>query len=301
MESLILELQKDGMNPSIEVSSLLRKAYVVAKKLKVNDFADWLSKELNGFNSGDEIPNYRKVQGTIKAHNPFHGWVPVILQDTEMAENLSTRMINQSIPELENVIKNAKDRNIDYGTIRFPNDIERLLMSTFEVELVPQLLVDNSQIHKIIESVRNTVLEWALKLEEDGILGEGMTFSEKEQEKASTTTYHITNNIGYMTNSQLQQHTINSNQTMEVKGFDYGQIKQFISEVKRNLEKLDINDDAKEELVTDIQTVELQLNSSKPKDKIIKEGLASIRNILEGIGGSLIASGLLEHFPNLTF
>ena len=36
----------------------------------------------------------------------------------------------------------------------------------------------------IIEKVKNTVLEWTLKLEEEGVLGEGMRFSVKETHSA---------------------------------------------------------------------------------------------------------------------
>lgn len=36
----------------------------------------------------------------------------------------------------------------------------------------------------IIEKVKNTILEWTLKLEEEGVLGEGMRFSDKEKQSA---------------------------------------------------------------------------------------------------------------------
>lgn len=44
-----------------------------------------------------------------------------------------------------------------------------------------------SEIYRIISTVRNKILDWALLLEENEIFGEGMTFTEKEKEIASTT------------------------------------------------------------------------------------------------------------------
>jgi hypothetical protein len=38
-----------------------------------------------------------------------------------------------------------------------------------------------------MSTVRNKILEWAIILEENGILGEDMTFSEEEKKVATTT------------------------------------------------------------------------------------------------------------------
>jgi hypothetical protein len=45
-------------------------------------------------------------------------------------------------------------------------------------------LISISSMVKICESVKNIILEWALDLEKEGILGEGLSFNQKEKEKA---------------------------------------------------------------------------------------------------------------------
>ncbi len=45
----------------------------------------------------------------------------------------------------------------------------------------------------IIEKVKNTVLEWTLKLEEEGVLGEGMRFSDKEKQNAKALPQTVNN------------------------------------------------------------------------------------------------------------
>jgi AbiTii-like protein len=42
----------------------------------------------------------------------------------------------------------------------------------------------------ILETVRMVILNWTLKLEEDGILGEGLSFSSSEKQTASEHTYN---------------------------------------------------------------------------------------------------------------
>lgn len=47
-----------------------------------------------------------------------------------------------------------------------------------------EFLKNESEIYRILSTVRNKILEWALFLEENEIIGEGMTFTDKEKKKA---------------------------------------------------------------------------------------------------------------------
>lgn len=49
MGSLVRDLQKQAMDSSIPITDLLRSAYVVAKKLKIEEFEKWTNLELNGY------------------------------------------------------------------------------------------------------------------------------------------------------------------------------------------------------------------------------------------------------------
>lgn len=299
MGSLVLELQKDGMDSSMKVSDLLRKAYVVAKKLKIEKFAKWIDFELNGYTDSSVLPDYRHVNGQVKAHNPYNGLIPVILQDSEMAEGLSKNVVIQPVTELENLVVSASSKKTSSLTMKFPQSVEQALMSGFEMNFIPYFVMDVSQVVGVLESTRNTVLNWALQLEEDGILGEGMTFSESEKKTAANSTYYITNNIGSMSNSQLQQHTVDSNQTISNTGVDLEEVKKLLEHIDHKWDELMMGEEIKTEFKADIQTIKSQLSSTKPKINIIKEGLASVRNILEGMTGSIIATGLLIEINTL--
>lgn len=58
-ESIVLELQREALDDKNQASSLLRKALVVAKKLRIKDFEDWANKELSGYLATDTVPQYR--------------------------------------------------------------------------------------------------------------------------------------------------------------------------------------------------------------------------------------------------
>ena len=44
MDGIVLELQREAMDKNADVESLLRKAYVIARKLKLSDFGYNVSK-----------------------------------------------------------------------------------------------------------------------------------------------------------------------------------------------------------------------------------------------------------------
>ncbi|NEO34745.1 MAG: hypothetical protein F6K36_31050 [Symploca sp. SIO3C6] len=71
-------------------------------------------------------------------------------------------------------------------------------------------------------------------------------------------------------------------------------ISKFLMEFKGNIKDLNLSSEAEAEAEAEILTLEAQMQSPKPKASIIREGLSSIRSILEGVAGSIVATGLLK-------
>jgi AbiTii-like protein len=102
MSSLVLELQREALDDKVSAVSLLRKAYVVAVKLNLGQFKEWIELESKGYaGSGKETPQYRHAQGVLRVHNPFHGFQPFIIQDPELAEKVSQAWLNNPLSEIE--------------------------------------------------------------------------------------------------------------------------------------------------------------------------------------------------------
>jgi hypothetical protein len=183
--------------------------------------------------------------------------------------------------------------------MHFPKITELQIMKGAPYFAQPVLLVPDVSVYGIIEAVRNALLNWALKLEQDGILGEGITFSEREKTIASSVNYHIENFVGEMNNSQLQQGTHHSTQTQTVQNVDVDLVKEILGSLKDSLKEIGIEGEQRKQLLADIQTIEPQLSSPKPNTSIIREGMRSIRHILEQAAGNLIASDILQRMSEL--
>ena len=283
------------MDKSVDVSDLLRKAMVVSRKLGINEIEDWIKRELSGYNKANEIPEYREISGQVKVYNPYHGWQPLHFRDHKYAELLSKKKIGQAVGQLDSIRQN--DTN-GYLVVPFNDYTKNNLMSSMDIPLEPSLLVSDTQLYKILEGVRNEILNWSLDLESKGIIGDGMSFSKEEKKAASKISYHVTNNIGSMSNSQLQQDSPYSSQNLNVNiaGVELG---DFIKELKASLNDLELEADEKAELKAEVLTLEHQLASPKPKDIIISESLKSTRSILEGITSSVLAAGLLSQLASI--
>jgi hypothetical protein len=97
-----------------------------------------------------------------------------------------------------------------------------------------------------------------------------------------------------MAHSQIQQSSSKSIQIGIVDENRYSEIREIIRLLKENLDKLNLKIIDKADIQTEIQTIELQMSSSKPKSTIIKECLISIKRILENAIGSMVASDILS-------
>jgi len=90
-------------------------------------------------------------------------------------------------------------------------------------------------------------------------------------------------NIGTMTNSNISQASSGVNQTITINPETKKEIIDLINTLKEFLENEELRQEQKDELSSDISTIESQINSPKPKTGIISESLSSAKNILESV------------------
>jgi len=209
--SIVLELQNQAIDSNSDILSLLRKALLVSHKLGLKDFEDWVNNELNGYKDKVEIPEYRKVHGELKVLNPVRGWIPVIIEDKEIEEFLSYKKTFDSIPSLCSLV-NSKDKQLIMPML----GKENVLISNYTgYESKYQLFISCNSIVNIIEQVKNKILDWSLILEEQGIIGNGLMFTQEEKAKAQNEpkiVNYISNFYGDVLDTQIQVGTFGSKQ-----------------------------------------------------------------------------------------
>lgn len=292
MSSVIIELQRDALNRQIPITDLLRKSFVVARKLGISDFEKWVACELNGYEEIQEIPEYRQISGSVKAWNPYHGWQPVFFPNSELENVLTKCPCSQSIAEIESLL--WADSHTSSLQMPFAPETEQKLRKAIGFHTQITLIVPSTALVRIVDAVRTIILNWSIKLEEDGILGEGLSFTSQERETAEKTSYNINNFFGPVQSPQIQQQTSKSYQFSTENKLEIKSLTSFIESLLSQIDKIDLASDFKQELSAEINTIKSQTESPKPKQSIIHESLASIRRILESAGGGVAAQLLIQ-------
>ena len=210
MEGIVIQLQSQALDESVDIETLLRKAYVVARKLQLTEFEEWISQEQNGYKN--DVPDYRQIHGQIRAWNPYHGWIPVVMQG-KMADMLSKMPVSQPIASISDSYNNSDGTigmTVSGALTELLNENTDGFVTTYTFQS------SKTELRTIISAVRNKILDWALLLEENGIVGNGLSFTDEERKKAreSQTINNYTNNFYSSTdNTQIQQGTVDGKQS----------------------------------------------------------------------------------------
>ena len=293
MASIIIELQNEALDRDVPLSDLLRKALVVARKLNIKDFDVWISKELEGYSENSEIPNYREMIGVVEGWDLTRGWQPILFQTTKLERKFTKRKLSQRIAELESLLTGQTDNSTGFQ-MSFSPEEQRVLSKAIGYRTEIILTISDASIAGVLDIVRNIILNWALRLEEDGVLGEGMTFSDNERTEAGKRSYNV--NIFYeqVTGTQIQQGSQKTEQRIKVKAVPISSVAQFINALDHDLPNLVLEGDTNKELSSEVATLQAQITSPNPKDNIVRESLNSIRRILEGASGGAAAQLLIQ-------
>lgn len=292
MSSIVIELQRDALNPQLRVPDLLRKALLVAKKLGKGEMESWLLHELEGYETDEGLPAYRRLVGQVYTRERVMGhWVPVLFHDQDFAKLMAERPIGQGVAALEYLVQNSKDGRL---TMPYPPELDAMVLAKGILDLPPVLRISTASVVAILDAVRSTVLTWAMQLESDGILGEGLVFTEVEREKAASATYNTVNYFGDASGSQVQQHTQGSSQALSIKGFDTEAFREFVDAFRAALAAGALPDAGREEAEADLSTIEAQLKSPKPRAAVLRAALGGVRDFLLSAAGSAAAPALLE-------
>ena len=189
---LVLQLQQLATDNSTDVTELLRKALLVATKLGLQPFRDWVNQELHGYDDTCDIPEYRHVRTELKVRNPYHGLIPFLIDDEEIMgeimRTVCTVQINEPIGSMVNLMQSD---NPHLMVPLLPQQKMFLMrMQDSFAPLEPVRAIGRNQVATILDAVRTKILDWSLQLEADGVMGEGMTFSAEEKQKAQSGHHH---------------------------------------------------------------------------------------------------------------
>ena len=288
MSSVVIDLQNEVTKPKCDIVSVLRRAHLIATKLSLVEFDQWVVNELNGYKSQNEAPEYRTMVGQLKALNPYQGWIPVLLTDAEVEKIICHPKLINSISEILSLCE-------DSGSliVSIPTDVQNTLNEMCDTPLPMQMAVHISKTAAadIIEKVKNTLLEWTLELEAKGILGEDMSFNDQEKEIAKTIPQQINNYYGAtnVINGSPDNLQVNAGETVTAY-FNYEDAKKAVAEIEDSIKSsVELSEDDKAEALELLSEINKKIEGKK-KGVVIKAALTGLKDFLINTGAALTAA-----------
>lgn len=294
MSALVPELVSMASDPRVLTADLLRRALVVARRLNVPEFVDWINSELTGYRSG-EVPDYRRVRGRFVVEHPQRGSIPFHLPPelTYLVEDFSMR---QSVPELAHLMESDQAIYSQFPP-EMEHDLIRMTRAHLGVAMRPLLEFSTVQLRGVVETVRNRILDLALELEGRGILGEGQTFTQRELREVKAQHIHFGTVSGSLV--QIDSHGATQTQANTVKGVDVEEVRELVRALDAALSQQNIRGDVADELSAELATLRAQAASPKPKWDVIRATARTIKTVAEGAAGGILAELAKPHVATL--
>lgn len=298
MGSIVLELQNEIVSSNCDVVNILRKAHLIASKLKLADFDQWIQHELNGYPDRESCPEYRKVCGSLKAFNPYHGWISTLMQDNELEKVICERKLTDSISEVISLCQSSENVLISEFSGEQFAFFNKMFNSPLPMKYA--LHIPTTAVKDIEEKVKNTILEWTLKLESEGIVGENMVFSETEKESAVNMPQTVNNYYGNTSviNSPSDNVQIVSGSENTVT-FSYDKVKDVVDAVEKSISESDLSKEDMETATELLADIKLKIEEEKKPD-ILKSALIGLKDFLINTGAN-VAAGLIQAKMNGLF
>src|SRR5688572_11258183 len=111
---ILKQIQSDLISENTQLSSILRKALILASQLKSLELEDWVNSELNGYQPADKLPDYRIIHtscvglwtnGYWKATN--HQVPTWKIEDKQLKEYITVFRVYVGIKTVEEYSKNS--------------------------------------------------------------------------------------------------------------------------------------------------------------------------------------------------
>jgi hypothetical protein len=288
---VVIRLQAEAADQAVPVATLLRTAKIVATKLGLDDALVWIDAELTGYMQakGEDLPSYRRLRGNLMGWNPYHGWQPVLFPEgTDIHPVFYEAPIGTSIGEIE--AGNVRRRQESQGAFNLDAARKATILSALTGPKTDvALFLPPASMEGILEAVRNLVLDWALKLEKAGVLGDGMMFSETDKKKAAPVTQQfIIQNAGVVGNV-TDNATVSNVQSASVH-ISAAAVSDLVAQIRPVLPTLP--EETAQNLSPILKDLETEAAGKADQSKL-RQLLGAARNIAEGAAGNLVAIGIV--------
>lgn len=281
-EPIVLRFQRMALDNQSSTPDLLRTAKSIAVKLQLADVATWIDYELDGYPEDVTLPDYRITKGKLMGLNPINGPIPMSVSNTQHENMLRTVHIKAPLTELARAYNDPEATMIFSFPTEYSYQLQQNKPEFLRFPLIQQ--IGQSKMLNVVEKVRNRLLDWSLELEQQGILGENLQFSQQDKDKAPMTVnnFNFNGNINNTGVLGADNHDFAQQNILQVSVGDFDVL-------KNKLQALGFSAD-------DIHDLKNQLDSEPSQDKPTRV-MPKVYAWLGNAGERIIDAGLDKAAP----
>lgn len=170
--SLLRQIQDAAVDSKTDVASLLRTCKILAARLGNDEFKKWVESELSGYESIEDLPDYRVLRVNSKGHfsGPFgsglrNADIPLFSIPEDFREHLDRVYLTMSVAAMESLVEKSKS-----GTLSepwSPDLVAHVGRGIYQNMNCMQAwkVIPASAVVAAIDSVKTRVLNFVLEIE----------------------------------------------------------------------------------------------------------------------------------------
>jgi hypothetical protein len=196
-----------------------------------------------------------------------------------------------TIPAIEESLRGAKhDGSFSFF---YSSEVETLLREAVAVPNIKlRIKLSVHQVHDILHAVRTILLDWTLKMEKQGVLGENLIFSPEEKRKSEAITTSAVNSIHINQVGAFALHADHSVMQGSVEATTTTTLSQSTLDLVHQIEALLPASKLPVEIQGATQAalgdLKREATASTPDNGRIRKGLESLKRVLAPAGETLL-------------
>lgn len=169
---MISKIINEILDPSVEITVILRKVKVLAYQLDLDELKEWVEHELNGYKDRDSVPDYRRYQATnignfVGAYGSQFNNIPIPLSNLpeRIQEVYKNVIFRESIATIEKLSCSKEDSSM---AVEWAADALRYLENKVYLDYIcisARQVVGHGQLTEVLNAVRNRLLTFLLELD----------------------------------------------------------------------------------------------------------------------------------------
>ncbi|MDO2645474.1 abortive phage resistance protein [Enterobacter hormaechei] len=230
--SPVIQLRQMIHADSYGMSSILMQSIIIARKIGDKEFGDWLEYEYRGYPSKALTPVYRLFDLPHYAQLHDGSWQPMNLDRTFLKDILEHDNFNLfKMCAVQNPIADIERMaSSDEPITAFLSEKQKQFFSNLFGNFKNYAQFPHrSHMVKIILDVKMMILNWALELEEKGVLCENLSITQQQREIMTVTVNNNTNNFHAPVNNAgtiVAGSTGNIKQANKITAGDFNSLKE---------------------------------------------------------------------------